>query len=209
MLNYWIGVRPAMALLSTCRGKTGQMPGVSQKCEFHLKTTTLWTNVILERIPPVSRNYRCLHDNTITFQEVWGLLSVPKTVRIIIVFNLRTLKYLYQAIVQEIDNIFRSSPVQSTSGAPPNRKDSQPNISCQQTGRKRGGRASPGAGLTPAYPKCHILYQQNIWSFVDDQTVISSCIKRNLYRINSWVNRVHLLLSLVNLFRMTLLAHSE
>ena len=25
--------------------------------------------------------------------------------------------------------------------------------------------------------KCHILYQQNIWSFVDDQTVISSCIK--------------------------------
>ena len=23
---------------------------------------------------------------------------------------------------------------------------------CQQTGRKRGGRASPGAGLTPAYP---------------------------------------------------------
>ena len=35
----------------------------------------------------------------IAFQEVWGLLSMPKTVRIIIVFNLRTLKYLYHAIV--------------------------------------------------------------------------------------------------------------
>ena len=67
-------------------------------------------------------------------------------------FLLENLKISLSRISLKIDNIFRSSPVQSTSGAPPKRKDSHTNISCQQTGLERGGRASPGAGLTPGLP---------------------------------------------------------
>ena len=57
--------------------------------------------------------------------------------------------------------------------------------------------------------KYHILYQQNIWSFVDDQTVISSCIKRQLIPDKFMSQSRSSSFIILNHVRITLLAHSE